>query len=251
MGCAKASRYACRPGAQPGGACRHRTAHRPPAGGRCDAMCTRIWWVRPGMQGAAHQAGLGRSVQQLERCARACRHGAPGSTTAMRRRLRGSRPMAGIAPRAGRTQPRAVGQRQVLAAAPRGRRSCAPGHPCRARAGHHHQAAGVLVQPVHDARARQQPRLAASRASRPLSSVPLQLPGAGMHHQPGRLVDDAAGARPRTPHPVPSASGKKAWLCGVGRSSISPRSPALTRADALIAGLPFSVTAPASINCCR
>jgi len=55
-----------------------------------------------------------------------------------------------------------------------------------ALAGHHEQAAGVFVEPVHDARARHLEALG-SRASRPLSRVPLQFPGAGCTTMPAGL----------------------------------------------------------------
>ena len=57
-----------------------------------------------------------------------------------------------------------------------------------------------------------------------------------MHHQPGRLVDAPADARPRARCPAPSAAAVKARLCAVGHSSTCTRWPARTVRDALVGG---------------
>jgi hypothetical protein len=77
------------------------------------------------------------------------------STTAMRSRLRGSRPMGAATVRtAGQSTACAPGQ--ILATDfARGNHADQRVHG-RPISRHHHQAAGVLVQPVHDASARHQ-----------------------------------------------------------------------------------------------
>ena len=77
----------------------------------------------------------------------------------------------------------AVGQRQVAAAAPRAPRSHAPAPSPRPASCRPPSGRGVLVEPVHDAGPRQR-RACGWRASRPLSSVPDQLPAAGCTTSP-------------------------------------------------------------------
>ena len=76
------------------------------------------------------------------------------------------------------------------AARPRGRRARARGRRTPRAAGHDQESAGLAVEAVHDARAR--------RLADPGQVVPREqavheravaVSGAGMHHQPGRLVD--------------------------------------------------------------
>ena len=54
--------------------------------------------------------------------------------------------------------------------------------------GHQHQAGGILVQPVHDAGARQAGS-AGVMGQQPVQQGAAPMPGGGVHHQTGGLVD--------------------------------------------------------------
>jgi hypothetical protein len=119
-----------------------------------------------------------------------------------------------------------------------------------ARPGHQHQAAGVLVEPVHDARTRQQGAwLSAGQQAIEQGAAPVAGRRDARPAQPA--CPAPAGDRPRGPRRSAIASGLKAWLCGVGRNSTWPWSPALTFRAGRKAAAPLRLTAPASISCCR
>ena len=81
-------------------------------------------------------------------------------------------------------------------------------------------------------------RSSGKRASKPLTSVPLSLPGRGMDHHPGRLVDDDHGRifeDDLERRPLRSG-GSSSWR---GAAAIETRSPATTRWPGF-AGWPLS-----------
>jgi hypothetical protein len=72
---------------------------------------------------------------------------------------------------------------------------------------------------------------AGSRASRPLSSVPCQLPGAGCTTRPAGLSSTSRCSSSNSTCSA-MACGWKAWLSSVGTSSSCSRWPTLTRREA-------------------
>ena len=90
----------------------------------------------------------------------------------------------------------------------------------------------------------------ASRPSKALSKVPLQLPGAGCTTSPAGLLTTSKWASSYTTSRG-NCSGLKAWLCCVGRISTTTRSPALTLCAGLCATWSLTRTQPWDNNCCR
>ena len=91
------------------------------------------------------------------------------------------------------------------------------------RLGDHHDAGGVLVQPVHDARPRSAPmpvKPGPQWASSALTRVPSRLPGRRMHDEAGRLVEDDQVLRPHTGWSTGSACGCGVAGMGGGTSSV-------------------------------
>ena len=104
----------------------------------------------------------------------------------------------------------------------------------------HHQARGVLVEPVHDAGARQR-GAAGSRASSAFSNVPDQLPAAGCTTMPAAL-SITSRSRPRTP---PRAASPRRGRRGSRRSAAARPRCAGRRARAAPCS---STAAPSSVT---
>ena len=214
-----------------------------------DAMCTRIWWVRPvsSVQRTAQPSAVPSSRSISVRAV------FPGwrckSTTAMRSRLRGSRPI-------GASTWRAAAPCQGLCAMARYWRDTSRAAISCTSASIVARVRATTISPLvsRSSRwtmpARGSSAACGSSASRPLSSVPLQWPGAGCTTSPAGL---SMIRRCASSYTTRSAIGSalKAWLCGVGRSSICPASPTRTVSEGLVTTRLWSTTAPASINCCR
>ena len=128
--------------------------------------------------------------------------------------------------------------------------SAAAGRLRRQRAPHHEQPGGVLVEPMDDAR----PQVAlvvaqlGNRASRPLTSVPRSLPGAGCTTMPAGLsttiIAGSSSTQPRTTRlpqaadPVDAVTPRHTW------------SPSATRWLGLV-GKPLRRTASTPISRCH
>ena len=192
-----------------------RRPRRRPADGRRRLMCTRIWWVRP--VSSRHSTSAARPR-------RTARAPAPASPPACR--PRSAPPSACGRPDAGRSPPSIRSTPPGSQPMPARCRSRGLGRV--GRAVHHREVAplevvrlelrrqplvrgvglgddeqpgGVLVDPVHDARAGAARRSPTARrrqwCSSALTSVPSGAPGRRMHDEPGRLVDDDQMRRPR------------------------------------------------------
>ena len=158
-----------------------------------------------GSGGCARSPACSAQRSHRRRCSRhskSVRAGLPEwrsrSTTAMRRRLRGSRPI-GASTCARRALPGAVGQREVLA---RDLARCDQLHQARPS---HARVRATTISPLVSLSsrctmpARGSARGLGSQRQQAVQQRAAPVARRRMHHQPGRLVDRPAGGRPRTP----------------------------------------------------